>query len=406
MTETRATLDADTAAKLAEFSRAFKAAARAVSLYPAGHPAIGTTLGRLTQLTGTITAAGPFTLEVRPHAIFVANAAPARPDQSVVELSDPLRRHPLVGSLRVTAAADAESWGTLLRLLCRPAEEVRADGGIAALWATAGGPSLEVIEIDYAEVLREKPADGEFIERLVAAALGQELELDESGMRLLLELVGDPARLTLRMEQLERRIENSPGAVRVGAFLNILRSLADYVGRTSPAQLDETLRRMGGAAGRLSAEGMLELLLRRTRPEAMAGSVDVVSAMVQRMSDGAVASFVSNSVIAERGATDRLAQAFHALVPDADRQRRLLATAEKEVAASEIGQQAAFEELWQKVESMLTSYQDEKFVSDAYARELSGARARAVDVEAASDDPPERIATWLATVSDGSLRGL
>jgi len=405
MTETRATLDADTAAKLAEFSRAFKAAARAVSLYPAGHPAIGTTLGRLTQLTGTITAAGPFTLEVRPHAIFVANAAPARPDQSIVELSDLLRRQ-LVGSLTVTAAADAESWGTLLRLLCRPAEEVRADGGIAALWATAGGPSLEVIEIDYAEVLREKPADGEFIERLVAAALGQELELDESGMRLLLELVGDPARLTLLMEQLERRTENSPGAVRVGAFLNILRSLADYVGRTSPAQLDETLRRMGGAAGRLSAEGMLELLLRRTRPEAMAGSVDVVSAMVQRMSDGAVASFVSNSVIAERGATDRLAQAFHALVPDADRQRRLLAIAEKEVAASEIGQQAAFEELWQKVESMLTSYQDEKFVSDAYARELSGARARAVDVEAASDDPPERIATWLATVSDGSLRGL
>ena len=41
---------------------------------------------------------------------------------------------------------------------------------------------------------------------------------------------------------------------------------------------------------------------------------------------------------------------------------------------------------------MLTSYSDEKFVSDAYARELSGARARAVDVEATSDDPPERIA--------------
>src|SRR5262249_52059168 len=186
MTETRATLDADTAAKLAEFSRAFKAAARAVSLYPAGHPAIGTTLGRLTQLTGTITAAGPFTLEVRPHAIFVAQAARSRLDQQGVGRWDLVGR-PLVGALGGTAAADAEWWGTLLRLLCRPAEEVRADGGIAALWATAGGPSLEVIEIDYAEVLREKPADGEFIERLVAAALGQELELDESGLRLLLD---------------------------------------------------------------------------------------------------------------------------------------------------------------------------------------------------------------------------
>jgi HEAT repeat protein len=225
-------------------------------------------------------------------------------------------------------------------------------------------------------------------------------------MRLLLDLVGDPARLTLLMEELERRTENAPGAVRVGAFLNILRGLAEYVGRTNPAQLDQTLRQMGQAAGRLSAEGMLELLLHRAKPEAMAGTVDVVSAMVHRMSDGAVAHFVSNSVVSERGATDRLAQAFHALVPDADRQRQLLALAESEVAASELGQQTAFDELWKKVETMLTSYQDEKFVSAEYARELSGARAKAVDVEAASDDPPERVALWLSTVSDGALRNL
>ena len=36
---------------------------------------------------------------------------------------------------------------------------------------------------------------------------------------------------------------------------------------------------------------------------------------------------------------------------------------------------------------MLTSYSDEKFVSDAYAKELSGARARAVDVEAVERRP-------------------
>ena len=41
----------DAAARLAEFARACKAAARAVSLYPGGHPAIGTTLGRLAQVT-------------------------------------------------------------------------------------------------------------------------------------------------------------------------------------------------------------------------------------------------------------------------------------------------------------------------------------------------------------------
>ena len=48
------------------------------------------------------------------------------------------------------------SWRTLLLLLSRTPDEVRNDGGIAHLWGTAGGPSVEIREIDYAEVLREK----------------------------------------------------------------------------------------------------------------------------------------------------------------------------------------------------------------------------------------------------------
>lgn len=406
MAEVRASLDADMSLKLADFARACKAALRAVSLYPSGHPAIGTTLGRLTELSASLTAAGPFTLEVRPHTIHVGQAGPSKPDTAIVELSDVLRRQ-LVGTLTINAGANAESWRTLLMLLSRPSDEVRADGGIASLWATAGGPSLEIVEIDYAEVLREKQGDADAADRLVMAAIGgAQLELDEASMRTLLDMVGDPVRLAALMQTLEKRTENTPGAVRVGAFVNLLRGLAEYVGKTNPGQLDQTLRQVGQVAGRLSAEAMLELLLRRAQPEAMAGNVDVVSAMVHRMSDGAVAQFVSNSVIAERGPTDRLAQAFHALVPDTDRQRQLLALAETEVAASEIGQEAAFQDLWQKVESMLTSYSDEKFVSDAYAKELSGARARAVDLEAMSEDPPDRVAGWLDTVTDGALRSL
>lgn len=394
------------AQRLAEFARACKAALRAVSLYPPAHPAIGSTLKRLTELTGGLTGAGPFRLEVRPHTININGAAPARPDSAIGELSDVLRRQ-LVGTLTLNPGADTESWRTLLMLLSRPADEVRADGGIASLWATAGGPSMEIVEIDYAEVLREKQGDADAADRLITAAMsGAQLELDESGMRLLLDLVGDPARLTVLMQQLEQRTHGAPSSVRVGAFLNIVRSLAEYVGRTNPGQLDHTLKQVSQAAGRLSAEAMMELLVRRAKPEAMAGSVDVVNAMVHRMSDAAVAGFVSNSVIAERGATDRLAQAFHALVPDSDRQRQLLSLAQSEVAASELGQEAAFQDLWEKVEAMLTSYSDEKFVSDAYARELSGARARALDVEASSDDPPERVAAWLATVADASLRNL
>ena len=55
---------------------------------------------------------------------------------------------------------------------------------------------------------------------------------------------------------------------------------------------------------------------------------------------------------------------------------------------------------------MLTSYRDEQFVNDQYAHELNAARTQAIEVEHISDDPTERIDSWLATVSDPALRAL
>lgn len=55
---------------------------------------------------------------------------------------------------------------------------------------------------------------------------------------------------------------------------------------------------------------------------------------------------------------------------------------------------------------MLTSYSDEPFVSQEYARELSGARRQAIDVERVSDDPPERIQAWLSTITDHAVKDL
>src|SRR3954447_9248697 len=115
MADVRSTLGADMASKLADFARACKAALRAVSLYPSGHPAIGSTLGRLTELTAALTAAGPCTLEVRPHTMAIADAVAAKPDSAIVELSDLLRRQ-LVGTLTLNAGVTAESWQTMLML--------------------------------------------------------------------------------------------------------------------------------------------------------------------------------------------------------------------------------------------------------------------------------------------------
>jgi HEAT repeat protein len=55
---------------------------------------------------------------------------------------------------------------------------------------------------------------------------------------------------------------------------------------------------------------------------------------------------------------------------------------------------------------MLTSYSDEAFVSESYARELSEARTQAIEVERVSDDPPERVGGWVQSVGPSEVRAL
>jgi HEAT repeats len=404
-------LGVDAANRLAEFSRVCKAAARAVSLYPGGHPAIAVSLSRLEQATTRLTDAGPYTLQVQAEGLLIDGARMAKPDSAVSELAALLHRH-LIGKLTLNTGANAESWRTLLLLLARAPEEVRADGGIAKLWATAGGPSLEVTEVDYIEVLREKQGLAATIHSIVDAAMsGPTLTVDDAAMRAVLDIVGDPAKLKQMMDQLEQTAARSPKGVELqtAALLNLVRGLVDYVSRTDPQQLNTVFEQFGRGARHLSVEAMIALLAERKRPEAMAGSVNVVSALIESMNDSSVAGFVAESVVAERGASERLAHAFRSLVPEFDRQRQLLALAREEVAATTMAKEQSEEEfrgLWNGVEQMLTSYTDARYVSDEYARELSHARTLPIDVEKISDDPPERIAAWLSTVSDSALRNL
>jgi len=406
-----ASLTPDAAARLAEFSRVCKAAARAVSLYPGGHPAIAVSLSRLEQATAKLTDAGPYKVQVTSDGLLIDGARMPKPDPAVSELATLLHRH-LIGWLTVNTSATAESWRTLLLLLARSPEEVRADGGMGKLWTTAGGPSIEIGEIDYAEVLREKEGLAATIDSIIEAAMsGPTLTADDAAMRALIEIIQDPAKLEQLMQSLEATAARSPQGVELqtAALLNIVRGLVDYVGRTDAQQLNTIFEQVGRGARHLSVEAMIALLAERKRPEAMAGSVNVVSALIESMSDASVAGFVADAVVAERGASERLAHAFRALVPEFDRQRQLLALARDEVAASEMAREQDpedFKGLWNGVEQMLTSYTDARYVSEDYARELSHARTLPVDVERVSDDPPERIAAWLSTVSDAALRSL
>src|SRR4029453_6214291 len=85
---------------------------------------------------------------------------------------------------------------------------------------------------------------------------------------------------------------------------------------------------------------------------------------------------------------------------------RLVELARETAGQSPLGSETGFDSLWRDAANLLMSYSDKNFVSDEYGRELSSARTQAVEVERVSDDPPERIQAWRASVSDEAVRNL
>jgi hypothetical protein len=402
-------LSPEESTRLVEFARAFKAAVRAVTLYPMGHPAIAATLGRIVDLTSTVRLDAPMRITVLPDGLLLDERPPSRADASMTELAELLHGH-VIGAMTVHPGGDIEGWRSFLVLLGRSADAVRADGGIARVWATTAGQHLELREIDYAEVLRERQGGRAAVwDQVIANCLqGESFDLDEAALRELLEVAGNSDMLAELATELEARAgdEHGPGA-RGAALLRMLRGILEAVSKADPDRVESVLRNMAGAVGQLAPDTVLDLLSNRGGPE---DGPRIMKAVVGRMTDTTISTFVSRNVIeggAADASTDRLAVAFQALVKEKEDRHRLLALAHKDVAESPLGSTDGFEGVWDHVaEKLLTSYSDKSYVSDEYGRELSGAATRALEVEQVSDDPPERLSTWTASVATSVLRSL
>ncbi len=397
-------MTAEQAVVLADFARACKAAIRVVSMYPATHPAIQTSLSRVVASTAKLAPAGEVTVTVHPDSLIIDDRAAARPDPSIGELAAVLHDR-LVGALRIERAADGQDWHALLTILARPQDELIAGGGVGKAWAATGRAHFEIREIDYAEVLRERAGAGSAEwDRIIAFCLqGDTTMLDERSVAALLATLGHPDRLGELLERLDTAGAASGAAVgaRTAAILQLLRRMIDA---TPPEQRETVLETAAAASARLTPEMLLGII---AKSRANDGSeAELASGVVGHITDPTIASFVAGSIVSQRGATERLAQAFEALVPEVERKERLLDVAKDEAQRTPLGTESGFEHLWQSAADMLTSYTDTSFVSAEYARELSEAKAQAIDVDRVSDDPPERTQAWLATVGDRALREL
>ncbi|MGD9905491.1 MAG: HEAT repeat domain-containing protein [Vicinamibacterales bacterium] len=402
-------LSAETSAKLIDLARACKGAARVVAMYPATHPAIQDALGRMTAAGTAAVADGPFQITVTPETLQVGGRTLARPDLAVAELATLLHAHS-VGELQLTAQLTPAAWHAFLLLLTQPPAEVRGEGGITRAWEAAGGGPIEIRQIDYGEVLRERSAGDESSWEFILSAYleGEQTELDEKALAALTAMVGDPERLAAFLDEVAERSTQAGWATRKQAQLaKLLQALAAHLARTDPGALATLLGGVVDSLPRLSPEVVAGLLTgARAEDTDGAPTFDLGSELLARIDEGAIAQFVANAIARERTASGRLAEAFQALVPDEQQRGRVLEAAEGAAAHGPFGQDPMFADLWHQAADMLQSYSDEKYISDAYATDLSKARAAAVEMERISEDPPERVAAWMATVSDEQIRRL
>ena len=356
-----------------------------------------------------IAADGTVTIAVLPELLVIEGRAPVKPDAAIGEFAGLLHDR-LVGELRVDGEADADDWRTLLLLVSRTPEELMDEGGIAKAWAATGRSHFEIREIDYAEVLRERAGadDAAAWDRIIQFCLQGNLEgsIDERALEVIISALDNADRFGELIEAIQTASagDTSIGA-RAAALLGLIQRAIETLKERREVDQASILQTIADSAGRMTPDMMLSFL-QQARQKTESGEPPLAAAIVDRMGDGTIATFVAGSVVAERGATERLALAFESLVPEFDRKEHLLNLARSNAEQTPLGGESGFDDLWQGAADMLMSYSDKSFVSEEYGRELSGTRSQAIEVERVSDDPPDRVQGWLATVSDEAVREL
>ena len=393
-------------------------------MYPPTHPAIQAALTRISEASKQATYNGPFTITVLPDTLMVGGRGFPKPEQSITELAILLHQQMII-EMTLLDRLDNEEWHVFLTLLAKSPEDARAVGGVAKAWAETGSKAIELKEIDYAEVLRERAGSGDSAtwDRILAALKQEKDEKSADGgatgsgsgsgdgntMANMMALTDDPDRLAQFAQRLQNlgKASGDDSLQQRKSLVEMMHGLANFAAERQPEELNKVLDTMAGAAVQMTPDMLLSLI---TEPPPTAGGggtprMDLARELQTRLTDEMISKFLVDNIVKDRGATSRLATAFQTLVPDADKQQQILAAA-AEQAAAVLQDDPQFESVWNSSTEMLMSYSDQKFVSEGYARELTLAQAQALDVDKIGDDPPARIRAWLSTIGDEEVRAL
>jgi hypothetical protein len=167
-----------------------------------------------------------------------------------------------------------------------------------------GGRHVELREIDYAEVLRERSGGDPVVwKRVISSCLqGSSFDLDDAGIRELLSVAGDSEQLASLIASLEGSAASGSGiSVKTAALMRMLRGIVDAVSKREPDQLEPVLKNMAAAVGQCSPEMLLGLMGQQGEDD---DGPQLVQAVVSRMTDATISRFVSRHVISGDTSTD------------------------------------------------------------------------------------------------------
>ena len=181
------------------------------------------------------------------------------------------------------------------------------------------GRHVELREIDYAEVLRERRHGSEAgLDQVIANCLqGDAFDLDEEAARALLEAAGNADKLGELILELDASATRGGRGLgqRAAALIRLLQGIIETVSSRAPDQLEPAMQNVAAAIGRLSPEMMVSLLSHRggAAPGAP-GTVDTVVSHMWMVRSPAS----SRAMRSPMASVDRVAGHFTDLVQDAD----------------------------------------------------------------------------------------
>ena len=405
---TQATLSQELARQSIALSRALSAAARNWVLYPPEHPAVVASVRRLGETIATSTAGAAFAFGVTPKTLLVAGY-PLPEEHSVSETARLLHDHDI---LQITFVGEPEpdALQSLLGLLARSAEELRAEGGPGKAWSKLTHMSVAIEQIDYEKILEDRDIEYELEKRddiwrsVVNSIVEGHGTFDSLQQQRLLE-IADSAfeikELAAAVSAPKCNIDGSPLiTTQAATVLATFRHLAGIVSVMDPEKLPQVMRNVAAATTQLDPHVVMQIM---QTDEGMQ-ETPTIGQIAESFDDEKVAELLATALAKDGKASKRLARIFDTIAPDEERKKRVLRLTRNLLSEHDFGRSSQFKAVWNSMEELLLSYDESPYVSSSYQASLEGAVGRS-EMFSTRDLPPE-LPEWVESLQQDNVRSL